>query len=244
VAADDPPYTRDSVPFELSEDDGITAHGAPITHAVYFSDVVGYEESERIDKLTDLLDAHAQIGEALREDREVILLSAPGVALPDVREVVVQCWQDAAVGTTYRPVDPETGDVADAPEPRTPARPMPAPQRVPHRDEDAIAFLETLRPLVDRMTSDVEADRSLIERAVELMRQDSERTAASARATWPDVLWVNYVLLSLGARSQFERILDDEPDDLSPRDVLLRRAIEDTHDLLQLEGEIRKIPRT
>ncbi len=84
------------------------------------SDSLAHREDERIDKLAELISARPGIKEAFREDREIILVFAPGMELAAFEAIVAQAWDEAAIGTQYKRVNDE-GELVDAERPSRPA---------------------------------------------------------------------------------------------------------------------------
>jgi hypothetical protein len=123
-----PTATRADDDVERSEGDqpyAVTALGQSAgdqSHSIDFEDLVAHEEDERIDKLAELLDGHPRIRRTFREDREFILLDAPGVREAELEEIVARLWEDAAVGTTYLRLDEATGDFVESERPATGTR--------------------------------------------------------------------------------------------------------------------------
>jgi hypothetical protein len=82
------------------------------------SDGLAWQEDERIDKLAELLNARPEIKQAFREDREFILVDAPGLERATFEALVAQDWDEAAIGTQYKQFN-DAGELVDAVRPTT-----------------------------------------------------------------------------------------------------------------------------
>lgn len=80
------------------------------------SDALAWQEDERIDKLAELLNARPEIKQAFREDREFILVDAPGLERATFEALVAQDWDEAAIGTQFQQVN-DAGELVDAERP-------------------------------------------------------------------------------------------------------------------------------
>ena len=62
---------------------------------ITFTDAVAHRESRRVDRFVRALTGVQGVTGAVREDRELVLVRAPGVSERDLREAIHQCWADA-----------------------------------------------------------------------------------------------------------------------------------------------------
>jgi hypothetical protein len=105
----------------MPNDDSLDAYtiepGDPASScSIVFQELLAWEEEDRIDKLADLLDARSEIERAHREDRELVLVDAPGLSFDAVVAIVAEAWELAAVDTRYQRFN-DDGDLVDAERP-------------------------------------------------------------------------------------------------------------------------------
>jgi hypothetical protein len=81
--------------------------------SIDFPETLAWEEEERIDKLAERLDARPDVEQAFREDREFILVDAPGIASAAFEAIVAEAWEQAAVGSKYQRFN-AAGELEDA----------------------------------------------------------------------------------------------------------------------------------
>ena len=60
---------------------------------ITFPDAVAHGESRRVDRFIGALKGVQGVASAVREDRELVLVHAPGVAERQLREAINRCWE-------------------------------------------------------------------------------------------------------------------------------------------------------
>lgn len=73
------------------------------THQLSFDDVVAHRRERKIARLVEQLGAEPGVEEALHEDREVVLIRAPGLSGADVEAIVAGLWKRRAAGSHAKP---------------------------------------------------------------------------------------------------------------------------------------------
>ena len=63
------------------------------THQVSFDDAVAHRHERRIARLVERLASVAGVEEAIHEDREVVLVRAPGLSTPGLEAIVEGLWK-------------------------------------------------------------------------------------------------------------------------------------------------------
>ena len=91
-------------------------YGGDGTFQIDFPGALAWEEEERIDQLAELLEGRPEIERAIHEDREFILVEAPGIALATLEALVAEAWDEAAIGGRYRQFN-DAGELVDAERP-------------------------------------------------------------------------------------------------------------------------------
>ncbi|HYI67783.1 MAG TPA: hypothetical protein VEW95_12750 [Candidatus Limnocylindrales bacterium] len=69
------------------------------THLVSFADDVAHRQERRIDRLVEQLASEPGVEEAVHEDREVVLVQAPGLSAADLEAIVARLWERRAAGS-------------------------------------------------------------------------------------------------------------------------------------------------
>ncbi|MEA2652223.1 MAG: hypothetical protein QOI85_1944 [Chloroflexota bacterium] len=69
------------------------------THQVSFDDAVAHRQERRIARLVERLAAEAGVEDAIHEDREVVLVRAPGLSAPELDAIVEGHWNRRAAGS-------------------------------------------------------------------------------------------------------------------------------------------------
>jgi hypothetical protein len=70
--------------------------GPHFTHQVSFDDAVAHRQERRIDRLVAQLPTQPGVEEAVHEDREVVLVRAPGLSASELESVVAASWKQRA----------------------------------------------------------------------------------------------------------------------------------------------------
>jgi hypothetical protein len=65
----------------------------PFTHVISFDDVVAHRQERRIEALVRALADDPAIQVAVHEDREIVYVEAPGLAVADLRTLVATAWR-------------------------------------------------------------------------------------------------------------------------------------------------------
>lgn len=73
------------------------------THQVSFDDVISHRQGRRIARLVEALVAEPGVEEAVREDREIVLVRAPGLSATDLEVIVATLWKRRAGGSHAEP---------------------------------------------------------------------------------------------------------------------------------------------
>lgn len=73
------------------------------THQVSFDDVISHRQGRRIARLVAALAAEPGVEEAVHEDREVVLVRAPGISATDLEATVASLWKRRADGSHEQP---------------------------------------------------------------------------------------------------------------------------------------------
>jgi hypothetical protein len=63
------------------------------THQLSFDDIVAQRQERKIDRLVEALAADAGVEEAMHEDREVVLVRAPGLSASELDLIVAALWK-------------------------------------------------------------------------------------------------------------------------------------------------------
>lgn len=66
---------------------------AGFTHLITFDDVIAHEREGRVEAVVDLLGQQPGVERAVQEDREVVLLSAPQLEMPELEATVARAWE-------------------------------------------------------------------------------------------------------------------------------------------------------
>lgn len=69
------------------------------THQVSFDDVISHRQGRRIARLVEALAAEPGVEEAVHEDREVVLVRAPGLSGSELESIVASLWKRRADGS-------------------------------------------------------------------------------------------------------------------------------------------------
>lgn len=69
------------------------------THQVSFDDVISHRQGRRIARLVAALAAEPGVEEAVHEDREIVLVRAPGLSATDLEAIVATLWKRRAGGS-------------------------------------------------------------------------------------------------------------------------------------------------
>jgi hypothetical protein len=69
------------------------------THQVSFDDVISHRQGRRIARLVEALAAEPGVAEAVHEDREIVLVRAPGLSGSELESIVASLWQRRADGS-------------------------------------------------------------------------------------------------------------------------------------------------
>ena len=69
------------------------------THQVSFDDVISHRQGRRIARLVEALAAEPGVEEAVHEDREIVLVRAPGISATDLEVTVAALWKRRAGGS-------------------------------------------------------------------------------------------------------------------------------------------------
>ena len=73
------------------------------THQVSFDDVISHRQGRRIARLVEALAAEPGVEEAVHEDREIVLVRAPGLSTTDLEVTVAALWKRRAGGSHADP---------------------------------------------------------------------------------------------------------------------------------------------
>lgn len=72
---------------------------ARFTHRVSFDEVISHRQGRRIARLVEALAAEPGVEEAVHEDREIVLVRAPGLSAPHLEVTVAALWKRRAGGS-------------------------------------------------------------------------------------------------------------------------------------------------
>lgn len=81
-----------------------TIDDSRFTHQVSFDDVISHRQGRRIARLVEALAAAPGVEEAVHEDREIVLVRAPGLSATDLEVSVAAVWKRRAGGSHADPI--------------------------------------------------------------------------------------------------------------------------------------------
>lgn len=81
-----------------------TIDDSRFTHQVSFDDVISHRQGRRIARLVEALAAAPGVEEAVHEDREIVLVRAPGLSATDLEVTVAALWKRRAGGSHADPI--------------------------------------------------------------------------------------------------------------------------------------------
>ena len=73
-----------------------TIDDSHFTHQVSFDDLTSHRQGRRIARLVEALTAEPGVEEAFHEDREVVLVRAPGLSVSELESIVAAAWKRRA----------------------------------------------------------------------------------------------------------------------------------------------------
>ena len=76
---------------------------ARFTHQLSFDDVISHRQGRRIARLVEALAAEPGVEGAVHEDREIVLVRAPGLSAADLEATVASLWKRRAGGSHEQP---------------------------------------------------------------------------------------------------------------------------------------------